>query len=751
MQQPQENEQRTDELGTLRNRSFGGCATCRRRHIKCDEGRPTCSMCQYFGLECGGYEKALFFNLKDVGQERVVRFRRPLLTEAERKRMSDWLVSSVPPKSALRILAQIDKDCDDASSTRDVHVFHGPFGAFRSEQQPPPQPQSQPQLTTASTTSPSVQESESGESNSTATQELFDSNDGCFSSSDPTLSPWTQDLVQAIYNQSDQISVPASPEFWNLLIDPACLGGGLEDSLPMSESQRFGSGGPSLSSQNSLLPSGAQQNWPIIGQNISLATSNSDIVPQDAVPLLKHYATTVITLMTPLQHTKTPWHILFIPHIKHCLAALTLGEQLDHAHLTAFYGALAISAFSLGGVSQCQAWIAKGKAYRQRAREHVRLMLQTAYLVPKVAKYKSILMALLTMVQLSMFAGNRDQTDCYFLEAEKFIRLRGLNRKKSRKIRLLHHCYVFERLFHESTMPNDENVPQRVHVRQAIESSGLAVHSHDSLSFRLPALTQWSNLDEAMSKVKSQELGENDLHLEQPGEFPPTLYPEIFGVPEPWMLLLSLTIRLGKEKENAEDKYNGGRDNDDSTLPLQDFLVRAKAIERRINRLQPIADKSRVYSSSGDLQQSHNAGSDLRVLDNMLEAVQHALAIYFYRRIYDVDSSMLQQRVASVRDCLFRCEHADPTVVHGSAGFIWSAFVAACEADDPEVQVCFSQWFKTCAQRSGLTYFSDTLECIDRIWQEKRSCPDGKGVTWLDLMKKENFKKGFGSIAAQLS
>lgn len=32
-----------------------GCSTCRARHIKCDEGKPTCQKCLSRGIECGGY------------------------------------------------------------------------------------------------------------------------------------------------------------------------------------------------------------------------------------------------------------------------------------------------------------------------------------------------------------------------------------------------------------------------------------------------------------------------------------------------------------------------------------------------------------------------------------------------------------------------------------------------------------------------------------------------------------------------
>ncbi|ETN45686.1 uncharacterized protein HMPREF1541_09519 [Cyphellophora europaea CBS 101466] len=35
-----------------------GCLTCRRRKVKCDETRPTCTRCQKIGRECGGYSGA---------------------------------------------------------------------------------------------------------------------------------------------------------------------------------------------------------------------------------------------------------------------------------------------------------------------------------------------------------------------------------------------------------------------------------------------------------------------------------------------------------------------------------------------------------------------------------------------------------------------------------------------------------------------------------------------------------------------
>jgi hypothetical protein len=38
-----------------RTRSLGGCKTCKRRHVKCDQSRPNCQTCSGFGLSCEGF------------------------------------------------------------------------------------------------------------------------------------------------------------------------------------------------------------------------------------------------------------------------------------------------------------------------------------------------------------------------------------------------------------------------------------------------------------------------------------------------------------------------------------------------------------------------------------------------------------------------------------------------------------------------------------------------------------------------
>lgn len=664
---------------------------CRSRHVKCDERRPTCSMCADFGLPCAGYKKHIFFDSRNPDSK--IRFRRPLLTETERERISQSLVSMAPPKSTPQLLSQIDEEGENASGSQSAQLTLGPFGVFKLHEP------SSPQLPTACDLNlvPDVPENCCNSSPPVEVAPMVEPYPV-----DPSLSQWSPGLIQSLLEPLDADRSSTSAASQDLIIDP----GHMEAMPPWH-----------VPYQLSCCLSDSYCRFPLSSTAFDSAPSTTLTPPQDAVFLLKHYSSTVINLMTPVRHKKTPWHILFIPHAKDCLAALALGEELSNARLCAFYAALAISAFSISGASRSEAWFEQAQTYLRLAQNHVKLMLMSAYDIPKPAKYKSILMAILSMVQLSTLSGDRDEAEGYFLEAEKFIRIKGLKRKKSRKVRLLHHCYVFERLFHESVFVGRANSNHRQNVRLAIESSGLARASVDGLSFRL---YKWSNLRQEMLRVRDQEEGENDLHLERPGHFSATLYPEIFGIPEPWLFLLSLVIRLAAEKDDAE------QDDRANNLNARDFTSRAKALEDCIIHLQYPGQSAAAFSS-------HLSCTEQHLLGNMLEALRNALAIYFYRRIYDLNASMLQEKVGKVLSCLLQCEYADSSAVHGSASFIWPAFIAACEAEDPRVQESFSTWFATTAGRSGVSCFTRTLASIEKIWQEKRSC-NGIGATWVDLI-----------------
>lgn len=662
--------------------------------MKCDEGRPTCSMCKASKVECGGYAKSLFFDCDDNDAEEAQRYRRPLFSEDERRQMSDELIQHMPPSRVGAYLTEID-EAMEGSCSENYQTCRGPFSAFRpmadnaisvDEQDDcsPPSVQSIYQLT--SLLSP--------------TEGLGFSNDD-----EHPAEPEPGRQSPSVADNRPQASTESANSVYDIFHDLQ-MADFLNEEATENIFDMF------IPEVDNDAPSRSSPYPPTqcIPQQVETP------VPHNAVYLLKHYSNTVLGLLTPFRHGKTPWHILFLPHSKSTLAALTLGERIDHASLGAFYGTLAISALSLGGIFNSGRWQEEGQSYVKMATDQTQQMLNAAYTVTKTAKYKSILIALLTMLQISILTNNRDQTEFYFLEVEKFIRLRGLRRNKSRKVRLLHHCYSFERLLYESTLVASETSSQRTHVRKAVECSDAAPYSLDSLSF---GLSNWANLDQELLKVKNKEEGENDLHLHIPGIWASTLYPEIFGLPELYLFLISLIVRLGKEKDRSER-------NNVHSIGLKEFMEQARAIERCIDQLQW------VDLPAGDGQEQ--AG---QTVSNFVNAMQHALGIYFYRRIYDLDASLLQQKVLAVRDCLRRFEAAGDDSSFGYSRFIWPAFIAASEAEDPDVQASFAAWFQSSTERSGLQIFRDKLADVEQVWEERRRRNGGR-VSWLDIVRRKS-------------
>ncbi|KAG6367655.1 hypothetical protein INS49_001848 [Diaporthe citri] len=574
---------------------------------------------------------------------------------------------------------QIDDECEEASPDDDLYIYRRPFSVFSLGKGHGGSTKAKPSPAAIDWT-----EGDDGDrivaqhvlmADTNTTQSLDTS------SLDMPMSPSAQQSLELMLEHVQCEWGPASLAFADDLWDSSGDLGGAHEALDDAVM-------PALQ-MTTFMPVAPGD----IFEMTALEQPTADLLPPPSSPAPQG-------INNNIPEHATPWHVLFIPHVKNCLAGLTLGEQLDHASLSAFYGTLAISALSIGGVSESQMWLQQGRAFQQLAREHTREMLKMAYQPPKSAKYKSILMALITMVQVSMFSGNRDRTECYFLEAEKFIRLRGLSRNKSRKVRLLHHCYAFERILYESTITSEVNSRHRLHVREAVESSGLVVVGQDSMHFRL---SSWKDIQKEMAKVKGQYDGENDLHLERPGVWSATLYPEIFGIPEQWISILSLVIRLGKEKDAAQI------DRTESSPRLGEFLSMAKGLEEVINHLpwpEQVEDG----------------------LDSLLGAWQQSLAIYFYRRIYDVDASLLQQKVVKARDYIMCYEPMDLRQVCASARLMWPAFIAACEAEGFELQQSFADWLRSSSRESGLQVFEDTLRAIERSWQDRTSL-DGSSHT----------------------
>lgn len=309
-----------------------------------------------------------------------------------------------------------------------------------------------------------------------------------------------------------------------------------------------------------------------------------------------------------------------------------------------------------------------------------------------------------------MVKGDADKRLEHLLYAEQFIRAQGFKKPVlSRKRRILHHCYAYMRIMAETTRSSissqTDNTPSR-----DTDSPKNSENIKDNDRFRTSRWTAVS--DNMMIMEKDPDTAKRDLHLEVPGHWTSTLFPELYGIAESFLLLLSQVIRLANERDIAVDQDSGG------DLGLREFTLRAKALEKSIYRL---------------ISTSSNAGPGTGTTTVTVQAMYTALLIFFYRRVHNLDAMLLQRNVLSVQTYLAQIQQENHDS-HKSAAMVWPAFVAACEALLPESQGFFAAWFEAMFEKTGLVSISLVKGVCEFIWRRRMECPDG--LSWPEVLKK---------------
>ncbi|RDK45873.1 hypothetical protein M752DRAFT_324663 [Aspergillus phoenicis ATCC 13157] len=632
----------------VRSRSLGGCETCRRRHAKCDETRPSCLVCKRAGLVCERYEIRLLFDASDSQSSRC---RRPLFTEDMRQRMSEQLTDSLDLDDVHTILTKIDDQCEgqEGDTNSSFTTCMGPFGAFRVVRAEMDLPESP--MDPVDEPLPQVEDNPVNAGLEMSLDDAF--------SNDP--------LMECLFGHVN-VDVTAdldAHDFFAATL-PSAESEGIS---PQSLSGGFLMGpSPSVPLQASLLSS----------PEIQYAPSVTNLAPPDAPLLLSAYTKNVTQLFSPIQLEKSPWSMLYMPPAMETLALLTMGELANNTRMSIFYAILATSAFTqrLSSLtrSASQYWQRQAETFAIEAQNYLKRALHDASSSVKKVKYKDVLIALLCMNTVS----------------------------ESTSVLPVSHVEI------ESDHASPDTVRSIATTR----------------SFRL---RQWEGrLDQRMSELKEQHQGENDLHLEIPGRWDSTMYPQVFGLPESLLFLLSQVTRLGNERDLSDlGSYTGA-------LDFRQFSARARSLERCISTWRP--------PSLPDADpQSIIAQTNATVVRLMLSALHKALLIFFYRRIYDVDPMILQDKAWQVRDALAQVERDDMPATRIAAPFIWAAFIAACEALDPSLQDWFAGWFETSARKSGLGTFKLALKIARQVWERQRQPLNSSASTsWPQIMRESN-------------
>ncbi|KAJ5989258.1 hypothetical protein N7481_004468 [Penicillium waksmanii] len=443
----------------------------------------------------------------------------------------------------------------------------------------------------------------------------------------------------------------------------------------------------------------------------------------EAWSLLSHYRDRVVPLISPFEHgQEVPWKNLVVP-----CAVSTLGETImsgtaSHARLALLNSLLSASSFHLGQHSATciDHWTETGNSYLKLAQHHLIQCVEEANMSPpRQSKYKEVLMALLSLSTAYMIKGDSEKRISCLIQAERFISVNGFTQTTvSSKRRALHHCYAYMRIMAETTSIDS--------LCANMANTNISDKDSPQAAFRIyPGVTFSGDI---MAMEKDPNVAQRDLHLAIPGRWSLTLFPKMYGVTESFLMLLSQVIRLANERDLSmtEDRTGG--------LELKEFWIRAKVLEKGIHLLvSSCRTGSIIVDSFGGESQFESARA---------QAMYTALLVYFHRRIYDLDATLLQKEVDAVKDSLTRAQEAADRHYGSTATLIWPAFIAACEAVGPESELFFSSWFDSCYTATGLRDVSLAKQVFEMIWTRRRET-GLDGCSWPEILRTKKIRLMF--------
>ncbi|KAF4807504.1 Arginine metabolism regulation protein II [Colletotrichum siamense] len=664
-----------------RSRTFTGCRTCRSRHLKCDEARPICSSCRRLNLVCEGYDGQLLWVPDPLcsasgdqkhasSSHRGTSYRYPLFTEDERNSMAVEIVESMGDRSAGDIVLDLD---EKSVHGVDEVCLDGPFGVFRAFEGD--------SITNSDTSSsPLLQQSESSPTSSPA-EALPDLVGGELLDDDVeevVIEPWSV--------HDDHIAI--EPSFLPGHFDAFGTDAMMNLGQPWMHDQQQQDTDHVQENTNNATSPPSDMNLPIPRKVSTPFTNNlpgvTPCLPTHAASLLRYYKS--IDSSSSVKGMRiSPWQLWLLPCALETFAELSLWNTTTHTRHSILCTLLARSAFHLHrslktDEKAASQWLEVGLDYQKSAQSHLKMALQSESDETSQAKYNEILMAILATAMVSVLYNGSRAVKIFLLDAERLIRLRGLSMPRSFNIRVLHHVYTHLRVIAESTDISSDNAPKTGQALSAQAQAQAATEMAVSLrKFRIAEDSLGADLD--ISREKPAEVGYADIHLDISGHWPVTMYPDIYGVPESLMTLLSQTISFANEKAKLE------------AIALYDPRVSA-GLSRHVKMLEQHIWSWSLDSSdnqSGPSRPRELMNRDARLVDHpiiksLTLAMHQALIIYFYRRVYNMSAMVIQDAVRKTLDYIQPCleETADDHDFATSIG--WAGFIAACEATTPDLQ-----------------------------------------------------------------
>lgn len=135
----------------------------------------------------------------------------------------------------------------------------------------------------------------------------------------------------------------------------------------------------------------------------TFAADISDLAGSCVKLLIKHYESSIASALTPVLGQKTPWQILHLPAVISTYGEIEIIGDSNNARVALLFAVLSVSAYQLHYAQSCswQMW-RFAEICRLRSKKRLMTFVREATGTRKAAKYKEILMAILSMVTISV-------------------------------------------------------------------------------------------------------------------------------------------------------------------------------------------------------------------------------------------------------------------------------------------------------------------------------------------------------------
>lgn len=265
-------------------------------------------------------------------------------------------------------------------------------------------------------------------------------------------------------------------------------------------------------------------------------------------------------------------------------------------------------------------------------------------------------------------------------------------------------------------VPHKTQVPPRQETLASIYDRGLRLDEF----LRFESADHELNIDDP----KDRGLDLFDIHLHDSRKSSESLSYHVYGMSETWLSLVSQTTRLS----NIMSAVTATQSPD-----VQISSQAMRAIQKREIRLENVI-------------QSHVRRMDLHFIQKqesykirMGRALNHALVIFFYRRVRNIHPGMLESQVdkvtAELRAYFTDSNHS----TNPGPSTLWPLFIAGCEALSRVQREKIMELLDLMALKTDIIPFKETKRIMLELWikqDEQISRDDSQPLpTWVDILR----------------